>query len=172
MSQITTLLIYLLGGTALGLLMLSTGVPAAPLVGAIFGAGIIGMSGVIEIAEWPLGTRTLLQIGIGTVIGTGLTKEVVGELQSLWKPAILITITLIFTGLIVGLIASHLFGIDPLITLLGAAPGGISGMSLVGEEFGVGTGVAALHAVRLVTVLFVLPLIIKFIIPFDLSNHS
>ena len=45
--------------------------------------------------------------------------------------------------------------------LLGAAPGGISGMSLVGAEFGVGAAVAALHAVRLITVLLVLPLAVK-----------
>ncbi|MBM5793656.1 MAG: hypothetical protein FJ057_06925 [Cyanobacteria bacterium K_DeepCast_0m_m1_088] len=45
--------------------------------------------------------------------------------------------------------------------LLGPAPGGISGMSLVGSEFGVGAAVAALHAVRLVSVLVVLPLVVK-----------
>jgi uncharacterized membrane protein AbrB (regulator of aidB expression) len=47
------------------------------------------------------------------------------------------------------------------VALLGAAPGGISGMSLVGAEFGVGAAVAALHAVRLITVLLVLPLVVK-----------
>ena len=43
----------------------------------------------------------------------------------------------------------------------GAAPGGISGMSLVGSEYGVGAAVATLHAVRLITVLLILPLIVK-----------
>ena len=45
--------------------------------------------------------------------------------------------------------------------LLGPAPGGISGMSLVGSEFGVGAAVAALHAVRLISVLLVLSLVLK-----------
>ena len=45
--------------------------------------------------------------------------------------------------------------------LLGAAPGGISGMSLVGSEYGVGPAVATLHAVRLITVLLILPLVVK-----------
>ena len=44
---------------------------------------------------------------------------------------------------------------------LGAAPGGISGMSLVGSEYGVGAAVATLHAVRLITVLLILPLVVK-----------
>jgi uncharacterized membrane protein AbrB (regulator of aidB expression) len=36
-------------------------------------------------------------------------------------------------------------------------------MSLVGAEFGVGAAVAALHALRLITVLLVLPLIVKLV---------
>jgi membrane AbrB-like protein len=119
------------------------------------------MSGRLEIAHWPSGTRTLLEIAIGTVIGTGLTSATVLELGRLWRPALLITFTLVATGLVVGLWSSRLLGIDPLVSLLGAAPGGISGMSLVGAEFGVGAAVAALHAVRLITVLLVLPLVVK-----------
>ena len=57
-----------------------------------------------------------------------------------------------------------------MITLLGAAPGGISGMSLVGADYGVGAAVAALHAVRLITVLLVLPLVVKLLAPLGLGN--
>ena len=145
--------------------MLFTGIPAAPLAGALIGAGILGMSGKIEVVEWPSGTRTALQIAIGTVIGSGLTRDSLIQLQQLWKPAILITFTLVLTGLVIGLWSSRLLGIDPLVSLLGAAPGGISGMSLVGEELGVGAAVAALHAVRLITVLIILPLIVKILTP-------
>ena len=76
-------------------------------------------------------------VGIGTVIGTGLTRASLEQLQLLWKPAVLITLALVLTGLVVGLWTSRLLGIDPVVALLGAAPGGISGMSLVGAEFGV-----------------------------------
>ena len=90
------------------------------------------------------------------------------EMQTLWRPAILITLTLVLTGILVGLWSSRLFGIDPIVSLLGAAPGGISGMSLVGAELGVGAAVAALHAVRLITVLLVLPVLVKLIKPLAL----
>jgi membrane AbrB-like protein len=123
------------------------------------------MSGQLEPATWPPGTRTVLEIGIGTVIGTGLTRASLEQLQLLWKPAVLITLALVLTGLVVGLWTSRLLGIDPIVALLGAAPGGISGMSLVGAEFGVGAAVAALHAVRLITVLLVLPLVVRLIVP-------
>ena len=165
MPPLATLALYLLAGTAIGLLALLSGIPAAPLAGALLGAGIVSMSGQLETATWPTGTRTVLEIGIGTVIGTGLTRASLSQLQLLWKPAVLITLALVLTGLVVGLWTSRLLGIDPIVALLGAAPGGISGMSLVGAEFGVGAAVAALHAVRLITVLLVLPLVVGLIIP-------
>ncbi len=165
MPSLATLALYLLAGTAIGLLALFSGIPAAPLAGALLGAGIVSMSGQLEPATWPQGTRTVLEIGIGTVIGTGLTRASLEQLQLLWKPAVLITLALVLTGLVVGLWTSRLLGIDPIVALLGAAPGGISGMSLVGAEFGVGAAVAALHAVRLITVLLVLPLVVRLIVP-------
>ena len=170
MPPLMTLLIYVLAGVSMGLLALCTGLPAAPLAGALLGAALVSMSGRVEIAQWPAGTRTVLEIGIGTVIGTGLTRASLEQLQSLWKPAVLITLTLVMTGLVVGLWASRLLGVDPLITLLGAAPGGISGMSLVGANYGVGAAVAALHAVRLITVLLVLPLMVKLLTPLGVGN--
>ena len=157
----TNLLYYLIAGTIFGLLALKTGIPAAPLAGALIGASIFSISGKIDFAEWPNGTRTFLEIGIGTVIGTSLTRDSLVELQNLWRPAILITFTLVITGLAIGLWTSRLLNVDIITTILGAAPGGISGMSLVGSEYGVGPAVATLHAVRLITVLLILPLIVK-----------
>ena len=157
MPPLLTLLVYVLAGLGGGLLALRTGIPAAPLAGALLGAALVSMSGRLEVAQWPSGSRTVLEIAIGTVIGTSLTSSALAELRELWRPAVLITVTLVMTGLVVGLWCSRLLGIDPVVALLGAAPGGISGMSLVGAEFGVGAAVAALHAVRLITVLLVLP---------------
>ena len=164
MSSPLHLLAYLLAGLGGGLLALRSGIPAAPLAGALLGAGLVSLSGRLDLAQWPLGTRTALEIGIGTVIGTSLTSTALTELRQLWKPALLITLTLMAAGLLVGLLCSRLLGMDPLVALLGAAPGGISGMSLVGAEFGVGAPVAALHALRLITVLLVLPITVRLLV--------
>ncbi len=160
-----TLLLYIIAGASLGVLMLLTGIPAGPLLGAILGAGLLSVSGQVEVAAWPVGTKTVLGIGIGTVIGTGLNRETLGELQLLWKPALVITFTLLVTGILVGLLISKFLGVEKIVALLGAAPGGTIGMSLVGAEFGVGAAVAALHAVRLITVLFLIPAIVHFLAP-------
>ena len=164
MAAPLNLVAYLLAGLTGGLLALRTGIPAAPLAGALLGAGLLSMSGRLENAQWPPGTRTILEIGIGTVIGTGLTSAALSELRQLWRPAVVITLGLVGAGLVVGIACSRLLGIDPVVALLGAAPGGISGMSLVGAEFGVGAAVASLHAVRLITVLLVLPLAVRLVL--------
>ncbi|WP_320674117.1 AbrB family transcriptional regulator [Prochlorococcus sp. MIT 1341] len=165
MPSSVVLLLYLLAGASLGGVMLLTGIPAGPLLGAILGAGLLSISGQLEIAAWPLGTKTVLGIGIGTVIGTGINRETLEELQLLWKPALVITFTLLITGILVGLLISRFLGVEKIVALLGAAPGGTIGMSLVGAEFGVGAAVAALHAVRLITVLFLIPAIVNFLAP-------
>ncbi|MFM7086794.1 MAG: AbrB family transcriptional regulator [Cyanobium sp.] len=160
-----TLVLYGLTGLIGGLLALRTGIPAAPLAGSLLAAALVSMSGRLPVAQWPTGTRTALEIGIGTVIGTALTAAALSELRQLWRPALLITVCLVLSGVVVGLWCSRLLGIDPVVALLGAAPGGISGMSLVGAEFGVGAAVAVLHAVRLITVLLVLPLVVRLVLP-------
>jgi len=159
------LLLYGLAGLSGGLLALRSGIPAAPLAGSLLAVGLLSMSARLPEAHWPVGTRTLLEIAIGTVIGTSLTAGTLTELRLLWRPAVLITVSLVLTGVVVGLWCGRLLGIDPVVALLGAAPGGISGMSLVGAEFGVGAAVAVLHAVRLITVLLVLPLVVRLVLP-------
>ena len=61
MPPLGTLALYLLAGTTVGLLALLSGIPAAPLAGALLGAGIVSMSGQLEPATWPTGTRTALE---------------------------------------------------------------------------------------------------------------
>ena len=115
------LLLLALAGLAGGLVALGTGIPAAPLAGALVGAALVSLSGRVDPAQWPPGTRTILEIAIGTVIGTALTPEAVAELRLLWRPALLITLSLVLTGVVVGLWTSRLLGIDPVVSLLGAA---------------------------------------------------
>ena len=161
MPSLLTLLLYILAGASLGTLMIFTGIPAASLLGAIIGAAILSVSGQLDVADWPLGTKTVLGIGIGTVIGTGINQETLNELQKLWKPALLITFTLLITGFLIAFLISKFLGIDTAIAILGSSPGGTIGMSLVGSEYGVGAAVAALHAVRLITVLLLIPAVLN-----------
>ena len=161
MPSFLTLLLYILAGAGLGTLMIFTGIPAASLLGAIIGTGILSASGQIDEAVWPLGTKTALGIGIGTVIGTTINQKTLGELQNLWKPALIITFILLLTGFLIAFLISKFLGIDTTIAILGSAPGGTIGMSLIGSEYGVGAAVAALHTVRLITLLLLIPALLN-----------
>jgi len=97
------LLLYGLAGLSGGLLALRSGIPAAPLAGSLLAVGLLSMSARLPEAHWPVGTRTLLEIAIGTVIGTSLTAGTLTELRLLWRPAVLITVSLVLTGVVVGL---------------------------------------------------------------------
>ena len=66
MSNIN-LIYYLIAGTTFGALALKTGIPAAPLAGALIGASILSISGKVEPAAWPNGTRTILEIGLSLI---------------------------------------------------------------------------------------------------------
>ena len=70
MSPLATLMLYLVAGTTLGLLALLSGIPAAPLAGALLGAGIVSMSGQLDQAVWPTGTRTILEIVLAKDLGS------------------------------------------------------------------------------------------------------
>ena len=150
-----------LAGLGLGLLALGTRIPAAPLVGALLGASLVSLIPHLPTVHWPTGTRTMLEIAVGIVIGSGLTATTLQEMRNLWRPALLITLALLAAGIVVGWWSSRLLGINLVVGILGAAPGGLTGMTLAGEELGVGATVATLHTVRLVTVLVVMPLLVR-----------
>ena len=48
------LIYYLAAGCIFGALALKTGIPAAPLAGALIGASILSISGKVDLAEWPI----------------------------------------------------------------------------------------------------------------------
>ncbi len=159
--KVLTVLLTILAGLGSGLLALGTRIPAAPLVGALLGAALVSLVPNLSPISWPTGTRTLLEIAIGTLIGSGLTATTLRQMGSLWRPALFITLSLLAAGVVVGWCSSRLLGINLTVGLLAAAPGGLTGMSLAGEELGVGAVVVVLHTVRLIAVLVVMPLVVR-----------
>ena len=96
MSNIN-LIYYLIAGGIFGALAIKTGIPAAPLV-ALIGASILSITGKVGEAEWPIGKDNIRDWNWNSYWYI-LTKESLVDLQSLWRPAILITFTLVITGL-------------------------------------------------------------------------
>ena len=77
------LIYYLIAGRIFRALALKTRIPATPLAGALIGANILKHQRQCRPNKWPIGTRTILGIGIGTVIGTLLRKDSLVDIQIL-----------------------------------------------------------------------------------------
>ena len=71
------------------------------------------------------------------------------------------TFTLVITVFAIGLWTNRLLNIDMISTILGAAPGGIGGMSLIRSEYGVDAAVATIQEIRLNAVPNILHLFLK-----------
>ena len=62
MMHLWNLVLLAVAGLAGGLLALATGIPAAPLAGALIGAALVSLSERLEPAQWPNGTLSLIHI--------------------------------------------------------------------------------------------------------------
>lgn len=162
MNYLLFVAIALLGGWLGTLLKL----PAGALIGALVATALLNVTGWLETPPWPNQGRFLIQVGVGLLIGCSATADTLVRLRELWLPALVTTALLIGCGLLTAWIDSRWLGLDQLTALLGSAPGGISGMSLAAMELGAeASEVVVLHLSRLLTVLLILPWLIRLVMP-------
>jgi len=135
-------------------------IPAGALVGAMVFVAVYNIytgQGYI-----PKNFKIIAQIVVGAMIGLNFTIEAVAELKNLVFPALILVFGLTFFSLILGVIISKLTGLDLVTALFSSSPGGLTDMSLIAEAYGAETDkVALLHLMRLITVITVLPIMIK-----------
>lgn len=162
MSYFLFITIALLGGWLGTLLKL----PAGGLVGSLLATALLNVTSWFETPPWPSEGRFLLQVGVGLLIGCSATADTLARLRDLWLPALVTTVLLVGCGLLTAWIDSRWLGLDQLTALLGSAPGGISGMSLAAIEMGAeASEVVVLHLSRLLTVLLILPWLVRLVVP-------
>ncbi|NJL97386.1 MAG: hypothetical protein HC818_06035 [Synechococcaceae cyanobacterium RM1_1_27] len=144
-------------------------VPAGVLVGsmAFVGLGnILSQSwGTLALPPLPGWVGFGLQLALGITLGTKLSPETFVALKDLWKPVLISTTVAIGTGMVSAYGLSRWLGIEQMTALLSTAPGGISGMSLLALDMGAqSTTVVIMHLARLITVVVLVPLLVKLIV--------
>jgi membrane AbrB-like protein len=137
-------------------------IPAGALIGAMIFVGVYNIySGQAEI---PGNFKNVAQIVVGGVIGLNLTMDSIVELKKIILPTIILVFGLMIFSVVLGYLMWKFTGMDLVTAMFGAAPGGLADMTLISEAYGADTSkVVALHVARLITVLTILPMIIKFI---------
>ncbi|MFZ5686731.1 MAG: AbrB family transcriptional regulator [Bacillota bacterium] len=155
-----TLIIAAVGG----LIALKLRIPAGALVGSMILVAIVQSSGV-PMGSLPSCTRIVIQILLGTMLGLSLTPEALHELKQIALPAIVLVATLVTTGIITGLVISKISKLDVITSLFSTAPGGMTDMVLLSSVLGADAPkVAALHLIRIVGVLLVMPPLLRWLV--------
>jgi hypothetical protein len=114
-------------------------------------------------AEFPQSFKLVTQIGTGAYIGSRICSKDVAEIKSIIKPAIILTFLMCFFGIFAGTLLSIISDIDLTTALFATAPAGLADMTLISVDFGADSSrVAAVQFVRLVSVIAIMPNLIKY----------
>lgn len=135
--------------------------PSPSLLGALFVVGAIKLCG-FTIHTPPPYFGISLQILLGLYVGVGVTREVCKQFKKIAIPVVLMSLWAIGVTLIIGYLLARLTGMDRLTAYLGAAPGGLSEISIIALSFNVNVGsVSLLQLCRLVITLIFFPMIAR-----------
>lgn len=146
-----------------GLIGIKLNIPAGAMIGSMVAVIVLNVSS--GKAYIPENFKLVAQMVVGGVIGLRFTRESIADLKEMIVPAIILMIGLLALCVILGYIIHKTTGLDLTTALFSTSPGGIADMSIIAEAYGADVRkVVALHMVRLVSVITLLPIIIKFLV--------
>ncbi len=161
------LLAGLLAAFALGLGAHFLRLPGGAVVGAMLGAALYNFSGAPR-AALPGWAGVAIQLLVGAMIGFSVQRELLPVLLKVLPVALFGVVSFLVLGGALSYLVVRLGWLDPVSALFGFVPGGISVMSVVAEsEGGRGAVVAAMHFVRVVTILLAAPWLAHLLLAFS-----
>jgi uncharacterized protein len=140
-------------------------VPAGVLVGTLvtvgIGGGGVALLGLPQLSV-PPGTYSLLQILLGMLVGSRMTREELREGARALLPASLLAAIIISASVGAALVAVPVTSLDPVTALFAAAPGGLTEMTAVGASFGAdGAAVASVQLLRVLLAVAVIDVVLQ-----------
>lgn len=157
-----TFFLTMLVATLGGLLGYKLKIPAGALIGAMSAVGIYNMLG--KPSYIPADVRVGVQIVAGAMIGLRMDKDTVSGLKQMVVPALIIVFGVVATSLVIGLIIAKFSHMDLTTCLFASAPGGVTEMTLAAGALGADTAqVGILQSLRLISVIAILPNVLRFL---------
>ena len=157
------LLILLIGSILLIFLFDNIGVPAALLSGTLVASGILQIT---EVASYKLPDESInfclliLGASVGCRFADKSLKEVVGNSFH----SLVATVILVALGLLAAIVATYFVDTNFLTLLLSFSPGGIYEVAVIAIAFDLDPNFVAFHhIIRLLMILFTVPVILKII---------
>ena len=153
------LLLTFLAGLAGGTLLFKLKVPGGMMVGAII--GVAALSIATGRATMPGEAKLVAQSLAGAFIACGVDARDIKELPRLWKPLLMVILSLLTVNLLLGFLITLCSPLDLLTALLATMPGGMSDAPIMAADMGADASkVAILQFVRMSTGIGLFPLLI------------
>lgn len=92
-----------------------------------------------NIMEKPYWLKLAVQIGVGIVLGSKITKAFLGDFKKLVKPTLMVSMTLFGGAVLLGMVLQSLTGWDLMTCILATAPGGQADMAILSDSVGAET---------------------------------
>lgn len=136
-------------------------VPAAPLVGAMVGVGLLKIWGVPTVAV-PGAVRFVVYAVVGLMLGEAFTRQTVAQLRAAATPILLVVALFLVFGGVLAWALWRFAGFDAHTALLASAPGGIAQMGVLSAESqAVVPVVLTVHLLRITSVILVTSVVLK-----------
>lgn len=157
MSLLATLAVAVTGAV----IMEAVRMPAGALVGAMVGVAVLKLTTGVA-ADVPPPIHFAVYVMLGWVIGQSMQREALAALGNAAFAMLGSIVALILFGVLLAVILSRLGVVDSATAFLAACPGGLSQMAALGSAVGANVPlVIGVHLVRISTVLFLAPLVVR-----------
>ena len=156
MGDIPRIILTLFMGVAGGFLGLKLRIPAGAMIGALLFVSLFNL--IFGIAYLPVWCKTVLQLCTGILLGVKISKKDVIGLKKLIVPLVILLIGMVIYNVLFGTLMHLTGGLDIVTALFASAPGGMTDMTIISEDFGAESSyVVILQLVRLLTIYFAFP---------------
>ena len=164
------LIILLIGSIILILLFEKIKIPAALLSGTLVASGILQIT---EVATYKLPDESInfCLLILGASVGCRFADKTIKEIAKNSFHGLIATFLLVVLGILSAYIATFFVNNDFLTLVLSFCPGGIYEVAVIAIAFDLDPNFVAFHhIIRLLIILFLVPIILKFINKTNLKN--
>ena len=154
-------MVFVLVGTAGGVVFFLVGVPAGLLIGSLLAVSLANLIYGKVIAQAPPFLFEGAQVVLGVSIGSTFTPDAVGQVAPLAGAALGFAALVLATSLFAGRLVASILGWPTLPGFLAVVPGGLTPVMIIAHdlEYDV-AAIGALQLIRLLSAIIVLPLFV------------
>jgi len=164
------LIILLIGSIVLILFFEKIKIPAALLSGTLVASGILQIT---EVASYKLPDESInfCLLILGASVGCRFAEKTIKEVAKNTFHSLIATLLLVVLGILSAYIATFFVNNDFLTLILSFCPGGIYEVAVIAIAFDLDPNFVAFHhIIRLLIILFLVPVILKFFNKTNLNN--